>query len=636
MEAIAAALKAKSVGYQNVAMVVEKIYLQSSSEASSEILTPDSVVQMQNASLQTSDFGFQCVCGECTLDSYLREGCPHSAEHDKLNAAILDVSRLQSLQKGYKEHLEFQLSVESRKIMDSFGNLCLDTLKSLENQNEKASRVVTTVIFSQKFQSKQDHLTKVELELFAAKEVHEVFTLLKIHNIISFLEYRSLDRIIMDLGTKEDKDRLESYKQQLQHFCKRRVFEAPCSALTLRSKHENCSEFVVLMDKEMENTITFHDIKHTEKEIANILKLDSGTQIHLHKVCPGSVLLHFTVPLSGNRSIFPLKLSQMALLKCNGYSIIKITNHFIQVSIYEDYTRKKIMYRDFDFKEAECSRCCRILQDPQFTSCCGVNYCKQCIQFVNNDQYCSCGEKSFSFLPNRKMKGILSILYTRCIHAHLGCSWEGELSMLDEHINIKSIKEELEPSDCEFQQNCCPYQYELIHHQRQKIHTTADVYPLDSSPDSTDYEDDFEPQADPILPVTLTMTDIYQYRTEGSEEPYWVSQPFYTHYGGYKLCLSATIGEKSRLYVYITLMEGVFDGQLKWPFNANIKIQLLNHKPNCRHLERWIKYKNGERVTDGPIGAEGMGCEKPIKLYTYSSSFIRDSTLRFRVFSSLS
>ena len=398
-EAIAAALKAESVGYEDVASAVEKNYLQSSSEASHEILTPDSVVQMQNTPLQTSDFGFQCLCGECTLDSYFRKGCPRSADHGKLNAAILDVSRIESLQKRHKEHLEFQLSVESRKIMDSFGNLCLDTLKSLENQNKKASRVAVTVIFSQKFQSRQDHLTKVELELFAANEVHEVFTLLKIHNIISFLEYRPLDRIIMDLGTEEDKDRLESYKRQLQHFCKRRVYEAPCSALTLtqRSKHENCSEFVVLMDKEMESTITFHDIKYAEIEIANILKLVPGAQIYLHKVCPGSVLLHFTVPLSDDQSIFPLKLLQIAMLKNKGFSVIRVTNHFTQVSmIHKDYTRKKIMYQDFDFKEAECFRCCRILQDPQFTSCCGVNYCKQCI--VNNDQCCSCGEKSFSIL----------------------------------------------------------------------------------------------------------------------------------------------------------------------------------------------------------------------------------------------
>jgi hypothetical protein len=562
----------------------------------------------------------------------MRQGCTHSAGHD--NAAILDINRLESLQERYKKHLESQLSVESKKIMDSFGNLCLDTLKSLENQNKTASRVAVTVIYSQKFQSAEYHLTKAEKELIAAKEVHEVFILLKIHNIISFINYRPLERIIVDLGIEKDKDRLECYKQALQHFCKRRVFQAPYSVLRLGKKHDNCSEFVVLMDREMENTITFHGIKDAEERIANILKLNSGAQIYLHKVCPGSVLLHFTVPILGNQSIFPLKLSQMAMLKQSGFSVIKITNHFTQASIDKDNTRKTIMYQDFDFREAECSRCFRILQDPQCISCCMVNYCRQCIDKI--DKCCSCGEKSFSFLPNRKMKQILNILHTRCIHAHLGCSWEGELSMLDKHINyMKSISEELEPSGYEFQQDCCPYQYELIHCPRQKTHNTADLSPLTSSTESTDCEDYFEPPKDPVLPVTLTMTNIYQYRTEGPKDNYWVSQPFYTHDHGYRLCLSAIIGEKSRLYVYITLMEGKFDRQLKWPFNANIKIQLLNYKSKRRHLERWIKYENGERVTDGhiyPMGAEGMGLEKPIKLYTYSSAFVRDNTLRFRVY----
>ena len=130
------------------------------------------------------------------------------------------------------------------------------------------------------------------------------------------------------------------------------------------------------------------------------------------------------------------------------------------------------------------------------------------------------------------------------------------------------------------------------------------------------------------------MTNIYQYRAEGPEEDYWVSDPFYTRSGGYRLCLSAAIGQKSRLFVYVILMKGKFDSELKWPFNARIKIQLLNYKPKGRPLEREITYKNGGRVTGGYSTGhdiEGMGLKKPIKLYTYSSSFVRNNTLQFRI-----
>ena len=78
--------------------------------------------------------------------------------------------------------------------------------------------------------------------------------------------------------------------------------------------------------------------------------------------------------------------------------------------------------------------------------------------------------------------------------------------MLDKHINVKSIKEELKPSGCEFQQDCCPYQCELIHH---PSHNTADVYRLDISPDSAYSEDNFVPQIDPVATSCHTDNDKY-------------------------------------------------------------------------------------------------------------------------------
>ena len=205
----------------------------------------------------------------------MREGCTN------ISPATLNVSRLKNLQTSCRERLELQLSSEARRIIDSFGNLCMDTLTSLENQHEDAGKVAVRVMWSQNFLSTQC-LTEVEEKLFYAKTLDEVFKLLKKHNIISFINYKPLERIIADLGTEKDKHRLETYNHKLKLFCKRRVFEAPYGILTLGNKHENCSEFVLLMDKQMENAITFLDIKVAEEKIADILGLDSGAQILLH------------------------------------------------------------------------------------------------------------------------------------------------------------------------------------------------------------------------------------------------------------------------------------------------------------------------------------------------------------------
>ena len=51
----------------------------------------------------------------------------------------------------------------------------------------------------------------------------------------------------------------------------------------------------------------------------------------------------------------------------------------------------------------------------------------------------------------------------------------------------------------------------------------------------------------------------------------WYSPHFYTHHCGYKMCLSIDAngigcGEGTHLSVFMYLMRGEFDDQLKWPF----------------------------------------------------------------------
>lgn len=82
-------------------------------------------------------------------------------------------------------------------------------------------------------------------------------------------------------------------------------------------------------------------------------------------------------------------------------------------------------------------------------------------------------------------------------------------------------------------------------------------------------------------PVTFTI-DNFSVRKAHNEQ--WMSQPFYTHLGGYKMCLSVypnglKEGKGSHMSVFFHMMSGEFDSQLMWPFpGAVINITALSQR----------------------------------------------------------
>ena len=61
------------------------------------------------------------------------------------------------------------------------------------------------------------------------------------------------------------------------------------------------------------------------------------------------------------------------------------------------------------------------------------------------------------------------------------------------------------------------------------------------------------------------------------------SSPFYTHIGGYKMCLSIDTkgwgdGKDTHVSVGVYMMKGEFDSHLKWLFKGEITVRLVNQK----------------------------------------------------------
>ena len=85
----------------------------------------------------------------------------------------------------------------------------------------------------------------------------------------------------------------------------------------------------------------------------------------------------------------------------------------------------------------------------------------------------------------------------------------------------------------------------------------------------------------------------------------WFSDPVYSHYGGYKMCLRVvanwTVFWTDTVSVHINCLRGDNDDNLKWPFKGTIKISLLNQLEDGQHHTE-LAWPLDDNVTEGASG----------------------------------
>ena len=86
-------------------------------------------------------------------------------------------------------------------------------------------------------------------------------------------------------------------------------------------------------------------------------------------------------------------------------------------------------------------------------------------------------------------------------------------------------------------------------------------------------------------PMEFIISDFSE-KKEANEE--WYSSPFYTHNRGYKFRLNVypngnSTGSGTHLSVYAQLMRGEYDNELEWPFEGDIRVELLNWRADKNH-----------------------------------------------------
>ena len=266
---------------------------------------------------------FHCPCGKCTLEDYLKEGCPEG------HFPYLELSKLDE---DDREDLIQQLSEETKKIIGCFSDLLDSTCFSLKDRGvttiELARRVLELGAYISP-NAQKPLMSEEVAELKNSKTIDKSLLILQLH--MSFFNFELLKHIIegRQTGSDEDRKQMEDYCIKFELYCRRRLVEVPPGAIGQSSTNlRGCKRqaFVILTLKDHPiSKLSLDDVSKVKRNIATLLGLKSST-LYLHKIDEGSLILVFSVPEFVAQELFPLSPSLTASLKKNGYSLFAISD----------------------------------------------------------------------------------------------------------------------------------------------------------------------------------------------------------------------------------------------------------------------------------------------------------------------
>ena len=187
-------------------------------------------------------------------------------------------------------------------------------------------------------------------------------------------------------------------------------------------------------------------------------------------------------------------------------------------------------------------------------------------------------------------------LKVRCSDFIEGCEWVGELKDLNDHLDrqcgiacpfgcskfthLSKMREHTRHChkrmiSCE---NCGYYNTLAI--------VTEKHYPICPQSPTAITPATVSPQyLYNLAPIEFTIGDFSEKKQANKE---WLSSPFYTHNRGYKFRLNVhpngiNDGSGSHPSVHAELMKGEYDDELEWPFEGDIRIELMNWREDKNH-----------------------------------------------------
>ena len=272
-----------------------------------------------------------------------------------------------------------------------------------------------------------------------------------------------------------------------------------------------------------------------------------------------------------------------------------------------------------------------------------------------------------------------------------GCTWTGELGELDTHLNCDDLSSACEYADihCKFSYVGCtalmPRKDMMAHMEEEQPHhiellaekvgeQEREIEKLKSKEEETaciiqQMQEEFTLQlqskneeiTEKIKEISalqqskqhskhlnnfcFTMDSFNRHKKNNTE---WYSEPFYTHPGGYKMCVRIDangFNDSNFVSLFTCIMKGEYDDELSWPFHGKITVELLNQKADDHHYAYTISYDESigqgyyhyaDRVIDGEKNP-GWGSSDFISHHKISQKpgssvqYLKDDCLKFRI-----
>ena len=243
---------------------------------------------------------FWCPCGKCSLDSFLRKGCPQvclSSLPSSDSFPYLDTSQLSE---DERSDLEDKLLRDAEVIIEKFSSLVTKTLLSLKRQGISYRDLAICVVHLKGFV--HDH----EEEIEQAGCIENIFFILRKRHCWSFLNYNILEQIINEFGSDDVKKLLDWYHCDLKVYCKRSIFQVPkhiCSK-------ENTAHPTFTV-KTPRNTL--EGVIQAKRKIAETLGM-RPSDLQICGVEEGCAKVDFLVPEYIAKTVLPPSSEQLAAL----------------------------------------------------------------------------------------------------------------------------------------------------------------------------------------------------------------------------------------------------------------------------------------------------------------------------------
>ena len=322
------ALKNPTVGWQQLAEKIESKML-----CQGECGGSDGKVSVNQES--KDDYGlYKCGCGQC--DSEIK--CPKPIPIDN---TFPQINKYKDLSEDEKRVLKARLKRDSTKIMLSFHKLLSTFYKSLLARKVPAKQLVTHLSVIDAFEpiarSSPSHLIHEHSDVLnSVTDVEGVMKVIKLYS--SFFNYEVLEHMIGQVGSDEDNQNLQKYKEEFIQYARRRIYECP-SQMGVKNKRGHV-DMIMKLDSKYDDyslSATKDDLRVALGELLHI----TPETLYLCEIDDGCILLTFQIPHFVQEVIFPLSAEQettllelgVLQLTCGDYHFPRLTN---QVNKYHN------------------------------------------------------------------------------------------------------------------------------------------------------------------------------------------------------------------------------------------------------------------------------------------------------------